>query len=334
MPFDRQTRGLIYDGIQHQIKQAQLAISAGDWNAALLAGDRPTNQTSSSPHLDQQHRAFVHQANLHHLPWEAGLAHRRHSYYSHAANEYSSRIDDILVSTPMHSLALEETIPIVTDASDHSPIVARFELSNSNFCCPPPKVPKAREPRLKTPVSNEKLHAFRERTSVKAACDIFNLQSAICSTIEEAENLIHLRDERDNTDMSSMLRAHGFDQKLLEHAQRLQELLLGKIMQTAHETLDFTDGSGPPSQIYRSRKVNRKLKKLSNRIVAIKTALQRLDDAKQAPPTPPIPSQASPHLGEIRNLAQEQNLRCIDTMPHPPVHDDLEHVRTGRMDSD
>ena len=323
MPHDMEKRRCMYQRVQEQLHDGVFTIIGGDWNAALLPGDRGTRSAEHHLLVDSHHQDFVSASRLCHLPWDHSLPHRRHTFHPHVVDQSSSRIDDILISAPLHGLATDETHIQVTNDSDHSPLLATLDLRSIGLTPPPMKPTRQRQARLKSPVSKAALQSFKDKVSIDAAQEIHTFYAAVRDTHARATSLIQ---GSQNAEANlEKLRMQQIDQVVLAHATALQELMLGKITQCAHHILEYTDTTTGDRGKHQSRRVNRKLKRSEQQICIMKNALQELEDAQQASTNSSIDQHA--RLENARNIIRDHNQHNSIQSPGPPLHDDIQYRR-------
>jgi len=138
-------------------------ILAGDWNAALLTGDRNVMTTR-----DKAHQHLMDTLGM--TPTEiAGSTKRAATHHPGAENLQDSRIDDILVTKQLieNQLCRNEVI-CGTGDSDHSAIMTSIPLNNMLLIKPGPDIqPLSRPAKLKTPVNQKQLAAFKEAFGIE-----------------------------------------------------------------------------------------------------------------------------------------------------------------------
>ena len=328
MPHDHVKREVLYRQVQSKLTKEVLTILGGDWNAALLRGDRHT-QSQHLTTADAHHQEFIKGAHLCHLPWDQSLPHRRHTFHPHSLQLTSSRIDDILLSQQLHALAGEEIHIQVTNDSDHSPVLATLELGSIGIIAPPPRPLRPKQARLKTPVGKASLNNFREQLSMDAAREIYDFNIAIQETYMQARNLA--ANITDAEAKIEELKRHQIDQAVQAHAQTLHCLMMDKVTNCAHHTLEFTTPTQAMQHKHLSRKLNRKLKRSEQQICTLKDAIQELSDARQNGHNETKPEVK---LTNARNIIQEYNKDHSTQLPCPPWHGDLEHIRKGQKQAD
>lgn len=105
MPFDPQKRKEIHAHLDRETQGNRLSTLAGDWNAALLPGDRgaaaPGAAKVSNP-CDKSHRRFVQSHELQPLDG-SGPAQRTRTFIPAQNNMHASRIDDVLIPPALAS---------------------------------------------------------------------------------------------------------------------------------------------------------------------------------------------------------------------------------------
>ena len=227
MPFAKDHREAIYAAIASTCEHSDLSITADDWNATLLQGDRCSSGGAIDGHLDLQHADFVKSCHLRHLQWSGSS--RAHTFRSHADLLCSSRIDDILVSDRVVDTAKPEWVAETSDDSDHAPLLGSFGLSRLGLTCPPPWTRTPKESRLKTPVNNAQLHKFKETLEVRAAVEIYASLSTTTLLVQQATAINKAQSSLTCT--ASMLEASGVTKAaVLGAATTLKELLTTTVM--------------------------------------------------------------------------------------------------------
>ena len=130
-------------------------LMMGDWNAALLPGDRASNLNHEK---DKAHQKYIKSRKL--SPLDSNKAPNRSHTYSHLTD--SSRIDDIY--TDFHTNAT--TLAIDKGAlSDHLPLMGRIDLQGTNVFIPTERRMPTGPPvkALVRPISNEDKAAFLDK---------------------------------------------------------------------------------------------------------------------------------------------------------------------------
>ena len=131
------------------------SLMMGDWNAALLPGDRSSNIFYQK---DLEHQHFITNTKL--KPLDKSKAPNRSHTYSHLTE--SSRIDDIL--TDFHTSSTTLTIDEGA-LSDHLPLMGRIDMQGTGVFIPSERKNPASPPVqvLVRPISNEDKAAFLDK---------------------------------------------------------------------------------------------------------------------------------------------------------------------------
>ena len=165
-------------------------------NAALIPGDVQRHATSK----DTLHQQFAEQMDLSSTDNNT-CPHRPYTFRHKTDSSQDSRIDDIIVSQRL----CNDTKPTTSilhsfGDSDHDPMLAKISLASIRFVKPGPQHPPLpREARLKTPVPQADLdafkHEFEQETPVETAKlnemldDTVDLTYLIEQTLEPEEDL-------------------------------------------------------------------------------------------------------------------------------------------------
>lgn len=173
IPHDREEREVVYAMLKREIPKAEAEVKAatgkkcfiilaGDWNAALLTGDR--NVLTSR---DKAHQHLMETLGMT-LTENAGST-RRAATHQRAENLQDGRIDDILVTKQLidNQICHNEVI-WGTEDSDHSALMSSIPLNNMILIKPGPDMqPLPRAAKLKTPVNHKQLAAFTEAFEIE-----------------------------------------------------------------------------------------------------------------------------------------------------------------------
>ena len=138
-------------------------------------------------------------------------------------------------------------------------MLAKIPLTSIKFVKPGPEPPPLpREARLKTPVPQADLDAFKQELEQETAIETARLNKALDETL----NLAYLIEEamEPAQHRKSALAEHHIDADTIKHFATDLSELLSQLMPAAKRTLAFTNPGMPNGHRHRSRCTNRRLK--------------------------------------------------------------------------
>ena len=195
VPHDTNDRQKVYDMLREEVPKATsqirltgckcVSIMAGDWNAALLEGDKTTMDGA-----DEAHQELM--SELHMQPTEHNIHQQRQAtHHPVADNTPASRIDDILMSHDLVPNTFPHTEVLCgTGDSDHSTLMAKIPLEKVLLLKPGPDKPLLPAPqKLKTPVAAAQLAAFKETFAIQTAELTQDLNADLDMLLELADEI-------------------------------------------------------------------------------------------------------------------------------------------------
>ena len=297
LPQDPCIRKQAYDFLAEANKASgKHSIFAGDWNASLFSNDRADDTETPQ---DRGHRTFVTSEGLEAIdalsisvtPEKS----RARTYVSHADRTICSRIDDILIlhrpdrdpETRARTPATATLQVILSSAeSDHDPILAHIPWHNLALTTPQTVVEYATAPRvsrLKTPVPNHALEAFKEAMSIEVANETQAFLEHTTEILQEIDQIRALH-PKSTEPTHTLLATHGYDNILVEELmEELTTTLLSKTMPIARQTCEFTQ----PSTEKHNRRFHltrQQAKEVTQAMNVAKCLRHALDEYNKQPP--------------------------------------------------
>ena len=186
-PADEDSRSQMYSRLT-QLGMNSLRIDAGDWNAVLSDGDRSSGALYPK---DLAHQAYVEENKLMPLAPHTNRPHTyRHGNVADGSLQ-TSRIDDILSN---HPLPANITVLDNGQLSDHSPLLAHIDMTNTMILIPTERQPITKNSKrlsLITPVNEKEkilladtIDSEREGQSSQIQSLNYDLDNIIASHIQ------------------------------------------------------------------------------------------------------------------------------------------------------
>lgn len=287
MPKRPKLYAMINHRVQTEVEQAVKNslpsthnIVAGDMNAALM----PEDVQRDAIKKDKAHQEFVDTVNL--VSTDIGTRpHRQYTSRHKTDSNQDSRVDDILISKELCMVAKPATrILHSCGDSDHDPMLAKIPLASVNFVKSGPEPPPLpREARLKTPVPQADLDAFKQEFEQETAVETAHLNKMLDDTLDVAYLVGETLEPEQN--LKTVLAENHINAGTVEgFASDLSELLT-QIMPASKKTLAFTKSGTPTGYRHRSRCTNRRLKGLSKLRTTIHRTLMRYRDTCKGKPS-------------------------------------------------
>ena len=278
VPHDTTERRQVYDMLREEVPKATaqarssgckcVSIMAGDWNAALLEGDKATLDGQDTAHQELMSELHMQptQSNLHH--------HRPATHHPVADDTPASRIDDILMSHDLVPNTFPRTEVICgTGDSDHSALLARIPLEKVLLLKPgPDKSALPTRQKLKTPVAAAQLAAFKETFAIETAELTHDLNADLDMLLELADEI--RADDPECTDVKALLAEHGIDSVTTEGKAEKLQAIMSVAELIAHNTCDYTNPSSDTHKRHQPRSIARQTRKDNRYRRALNKALQ------------------------------------------------------------
>ncbi|KAK9785680.1 hypothetical protein WJX73_006043 [Symbiochloris irregularis] len=266
--------------------------------------------------------------NLRPLPMEQGRTYRRHTYRPHAADNPSSRIDDILISPSLEAIAAPEQHIVVTRDSDHSPLLASLDVRSLGFTLAPPCPIRERQPRLKTPVCKQGLANFKSGVALEHAGEIRVLKRRAADLLKDAAFLTNTIGTAEHKAVLQTNARREIAEHVVSLGEQIQAFMTDKVMQCATACLEFTGPATPTHTHGPNTKAHRVLTEnldTSRKLQKSVTELQDLAELKEAP-SEDIVQYTQSALEGIREVVTTHNAQHKRQLPEPPQHDDIEFI--------
>ena len=286
VPHDTIDRRRVYDMLREEVPKATaqanstgckcVSIMAGDWNAALLEGDKATLDGEDRAHQDLM-------SELRMQPTENNLHQQRMATHHPVTDDIpASRIDDILMSHDLVPNTFPHTEVLCgTGDSDHSALLAKIPLEKVLLLKPGPDKPLLPEPqKLKTPVAAAQLAAFKETCAIQTAELTQDLNADLDVLLEVADEI--RTDNPECTDVKALLAEHGIDSVITEGKAKNLQAIMSMVDSVAHNTCDYTTPSNGSQKRYQPRTIARQIKKDNCYRRALNKVLQRYKLLKEA----------------------------------------------------
>ena len=183
-----------------------------------------------------------------------------------------------MVSKSLHNKTnIKTNIPISCGDSDHDPILTQLALTNIKFLKPGPDPPPLpREARLRTPIPQADLTAFKQELEQATSVETAQLTERMDVLLELAHE-VELSLNPDKS-LKTALAKEGLNAEIIEDlAADLQEQM-EKILPAAKATMAFTEPGKATGYRYRSRCTDRRVKglaKLRKALYKVTKKLQR-----------------------------------------------------------
>lgn len=282
---DQIERDALYKVLRREVPRAEeqvmadtgrkcFTILAGDWNAALLPGDRPMLTSR-----DTAHQQLMETLEM--VPTETrGPSKRAASHHPQAEGLQGSRIDDILASRRLiQDQSCHSEVICGTGDSDHSALLSSIPLTHMLLLKPGPGMkPLPRPRKLKTPVAQQQLAAFKEAFANETDAQVHALNTDLDCILQEIE--VQQRHETANSTVRSLLANKGINDCTVEDLGAKLQQILSQAVPVAQTTCDYTQESQMDHKRFPQRTIGRKKIAIAAYRTALNNALQQYDNVK------------------------------------------------------